>query len=61
MKAKRLLASALALSMAFGAMSALAVTANAAETTATITAIKADGTQTPCTDLGSAILQQILK
>ncbi|HIT84837.1 MAG TPA: hypothetical protein IAA60_02900 [Candidatus Ornithomonoglobus intestinigallinarum] len=55
MKAKRLLASALALSMAFGAMSALAVTANAAGTTATITAIKADGTQTPCTDLGSAI------
>ena len=45
MKAKRLLASALALSMAFGAMSALAVTANAAETTATITAYNSNGDQ----------------
>ena len=59
MKAKRLLASALALSMAFGAMSALAVTANAAGTTATITAIKADGTKVEASYTNDGILDAI--
>lgn len=61
MKAKRLLASALALSMAFGAMSALAVTANAAGTP-TITVYDASGQQvgdiisfTKGSDINSAI------